>query len=415
MFENPRGSCRSSPMRFFHHKRDARMGQPLDLIGFGRNSPMGNESLTRPVNQPWLRLFSRLPAGLVGMLVLIVGVETVVNSHRADLAPVWAEDWRFSSWAAKRIAPGSDVLCFGDSLVKYGVLPRVIEAKTGLKAYNLAVNGGPIPSAYFLLKQALDAGARPKAIVADFAALMLRDESQASLFNYPELATVADCVELAKVTGDADFLGSTLLAKLLPTFAWRFEIRQYLVTTLGGGDGSQRLAVAKFRQIWTKQRGAQPMHPGRIRHPREDFLIDGVSPSSWAIDPKNEVFLDRFLTLAEGRGIPVYWLIPPLCPEAHALRNQRGADETYARLVRSKLARFPNVVVLDARGSGYDNSVHIDHLHLDRVGATAFSEDVATIVEERLRSAQIAGGWVQLPNYWARPEALADRRGSTVQ
>ena len=387
----------------------------MDRIGVGRNLAKGSESLASSLIQPWLRLFSRLPAGLVGMVVLVAGVEAVVNVHRADLAPVWAEDWRFSAWAAVRQAPGSDVLCFGDSLVKYGVLPRAIEAKTGLKAYNLAVNGGPIPSAYFLFKQALDAGARPRAIVVDFAALMLHDESQVSLYNYPELATVADCVELARVTGDADFLASTLLAKLIPSYAWRFEIRQSLQTTLAGVDGSQRRSVSTFRRIWEKERGAQPMHPGRVRHPSEDFLIAGVSPEAWSIDPKNEIFLDRFLALAEARGIPVYWVIPPLCPEAHALRSQRGADEAYGRLVRLKQARFPGVVVLDARASGYDNSVHIDHLHLDRIGATAFSEAIATIVERRLRDDQITKSWVKLPNYSARPEALADRRGSTVQ
>ena len=400
---------------FLHHKRDTGMGQPLNRVGVGRNFAKGSESLARSLIKPWMRLFSRLPAGLVGMLALVAGVEAVINAFRADLAPVWAEDWRFSAWAAERQAPGSDVLCFGDSLVKYEVLPRAIEAKTGLKAYNLAVNGGPIPSAYFLLKQALEAGARPKAIVADFVTLMLRDESKASLFNYPELATVADCVELAWVTGDADFLASTLLAKLVSSYAWRFEIRQYLRTTLARANGSHRRSVANYRRIWEKELGAQPMPPGRIRHPNEDFLIDGVSPESWSISPTSEIFLDRFLTLAEARGIPVYWVIPPLCPEAHILRSQRGADDVYSRLVRSKLERFPNVVVLDARGSGYDNSVHIDHLHLDRVGATVLSEAIAAIVERRLRDDQITESWVNLPTYSARPKVLADRRGPTVQ
>ena len=376
---------------------------------------MANESLARKLIQPRLRLVSRLPAGLVGMLALVLAVETVITTHRADLAPVWAEDWRFSAWAASRQAPGSDVLCFGDSLVKYGVLPRAIEAKTGLKAYNLAVNGGPIPSAYFLLQQALDAGARPKAIVADFAALMLGDESRASLFNYPELATVADCFELAWATRDDDLLASTLLAKLLPSYAWRFEIRQYLQSTLEWRDGSQRRAVANYRRIWEQERGAQPMPPGRLRHPREDYLIDGVSPESWEIDPHNEVFLDRFLNLAEARGIPVYWVIPPLSPEAHIRRVQRGSDQTYDRWVRSKLERFPGVVVLDARGSGYDNSVHVDHIHLDRVGAAAFSAEIATLIEGRLQGDRIGGSWVELPTYSAQPEALADRRGSTTR
>jgi hypothetical protein len=35
------------------------------------------------------------------------------------------------------------VLAFGDSIVKFGFVPRVIEAEAGLSAYNLATDGGP--------------------------------------------------------------------------------------------------------------------------------------------------------------------------------------------------------------------------------------------------------------------------------
>ena len=130
------------------------------------------------------------------MVALLVGVETIISGYRVDLAPTWAEDWRFSAWAAERQAPGSDILCFGDSLVKYGVLPRVIEAKSGLKGYNLATSGGTMPSAYFLLERALAAGARPRAVVADFATLMLQDDGPLAIQNYAELASLADCVDL---------------------------------------------------------------------------------------------------------------------------------------------------------------------------------------------------------------------------
>ena len=85
---------------------------------------------------------ARLPRGLLGMLALIAAVEGSLAAHRADFATPWGEDWRFSAWAAREKSPGCDVLCFGDSLVKYGVVPKVIEARTGLRSYNLATSGG---------------------------------------------------------------------------------------------------------------------------------------------------------------------------------------------------------------------------------------------------------------------------------
>ena len=103
---------------------------------------------------------------LLGMIALIAAVEGSLAAHRIDFATPWTEDWRFSAWAAREKSPGCDVLCFGDSLVKYGVMPRVIEARTGLKSYNLATSGGTMPTAFFLFRQALDAGVVDELVVS---------------------------------------------------------------------------------------------------------------------------------------------------------------------------------------------------------------------------------------------------------
>jgi len=363
------------------------------------------------------RRSARIPRGLLGMLALVAAVEAVVGGLRHDLASPLAEDWRIAARAAREKAPGREVLCFGDSLVKYGVLPRVIEARTGLKSYNLATSGGTMPSAYFLLRQALDAGARPKAIVADFAALMLKDPDPPALQNYAELASVRDCVDLAWTSGSGDFLAASVLSKLLPSFQWRFEIRVAVRAALDGRSASRRAFLPIHRAQWDREAGAQPMPPGRVRHPSEDFLIDGVSPGTWACERRNQAYLDRFLGLAGSRGIPVYWLIPPLCPEAHARRAARGSDEAYGRFARAMIGRHRNVVVLDARGSGYDDSVHIDHIHLDRRGASVLSGDLAAILADRLERSTIGPSWVEMPRYAGRASdgptaALARTRAS---
>ncbi len=351
------------------------------------------------------------------MLALMVLVEIFVGRHRSDIVSPSAEDWRFAAWAAARKAPGADLLCFGDSLVKYGVLPKVIEARTGWKSYNLATSGGTMPSEYLLLKQALAAGARPKAIVADFAALMLDDPVPTPLLHYPELATVSDSAGLAWVSGDASLGASLLLAKLLPSFRWRFEVRDLVMANLQGQIGSKRAFLRDAHWRWEANLGAQPMPPGRVRHPSEDYLIDGVSPASWAVDPRGEVYLDKFLTLARSQQIPVYWLIPPLVPEAHSRRARRGTDAAYDRLVRSKLSQYPNVVVLDARQSGYDDSVHIDHIHLDRIGATALSVAIGTVIDRRPQGKTAITAWVTLPTFSSDPptESLARERGPVVR
>ena len=127
--------------------------------------------------------------------------------------------------------------------------------------------------------------------------------------------------------------------------------------------------------------------------------------------------LDRFLALAGSHRIPVFWLMPPLCPEAHARRARRGSDRSYGEFARRMIERHEDVVVLDARTSGYDDSVHIDHLHLDRRGAAVLSADLATVLADHLARADRGSAWVEMPAFAGRavddpPAGLARSRAS---
>src|SRR4051812_42261979 len=109
------------------------------------------------------------PWGTMGMIVVVATVELLV--HRVEdrhFTTNAALSWAYGGRAADRKAAGRDVLCFGDSMVKFGVAPRVLEDRLGTKAYNLALYAGSPTASYFLLRRALEAGARPSAILVDF-------------------------------------------------------------------------------------------------------------------------------------------------------------------------------------------------------------------------------------------------------
>jgi hypothetical protein len=362
---------------------------------------------------------ARIPSGLLGMLLMVLTIEAVISGHRSDLMTPWAEDWRISALAAETKSIGCEVLCFGDSLIKQGVLPRVIEARTGLRTFNLATSGGTTPSAYFLFRRALDSGARPRAVVVDFAALMVQDDDRTNLRNYPDLATVRDCLDLTTISGDFNFLASLAVSKLLPSYRWRFELRTGVQASLDGRGCSQQDILRFYRALWDREAGAQPSHSPRIFHPREDFLIEGHSPKDWTCDPKDQVYIERFLALAESHRIAVYWLLPPMAPAVHARQALRGSNLAYDRFVRSIAAKHPGTVVLDARNSRYDDSVHIDFLHLDHRGASVLSADLATVVMEGLAARSTPGiGWLVMPPLDGRtgnePRAMtAGSRSST--
>src|SRR5262249_46347702 len=109
-----------------------------------------------------------LPWGLLGMLGLVVAIESFVARDLLDFSDPVSLSWRLAARWAAHAAPGRPVRSAGDSLIKPGLIPRVIPARSGLAATNLAIARGPAPATFFLIRRAFDSGARPAALVVDF-------------------------------------------------------------------------------------------------------------------------------------------------------------------------------------------------------------------------------------------------------
>ena len=100
------------------------------------------------------------------MLALVTVVERYVERHDLLFASVLESAWK---WSGDHVATaaGRPVVGFGDSLVKNSLLPSVLDARSGMKAWNLAVPSGQAPLHYFLFRRLLRAPARPLAVVID--------------------------------------------------------------------------------------------------------------------------------------------------------------------------------------------------------------------------------------------------------
>ena len=67
-----------------------------------------------------------------------LAVESFVSRHFPDLASSYSQEWQKTGRNVRHEAPRSEVLCFGDSLVKVGVAPRVLEHRLGKRVFNFA-------------------------------------------------------------------------------------------------------------------------------------------------------------------------------------------------------------------------------------------------------------------------------------
>jgi hypothetical protein len=332
------------------------------------------------------------------MIGLMVVIERGVDRHHLD--QTMAMDWRRAGQDARREAPGCNALAFGDSLVKVGVVPSVVEARSGLKTFNLALSGAQAPTSYFMLRRALRAGAHPDLVVVDFMPAILSQglDYGPALRRWPDLASPGEALELAFAARDGRFLAATLLAELLPSLKDRETIRANVLVFLRGGTPIWRSINLTAARNMNKNRGALVL-PASAFQPRPDhFAIwsrDALA-SPRSCHPLQERYVRKFLALAAERGIPVVWLLPQIAPEAQALCEREGMDARLNRFVRRTAAEYANVVVVDARRAGYLQSDYSDISHLNRLGASVFSADLGDALKTIREAGPNGPRWVEL-------------------
>lgn len=346
---------------------------------------------------------ARLPHGFLGMLALVLGCELAIARQGISLLNVQPAMFRFAARAAEREAPHCDILCLGDSLVKLGLVPRLLEAELGRSTYNLALIAGQPPSSYFLLRRALEAGARPSAVVVNFKANCLSYPPWVNVRQWCEIGGLRDCLELAWAAPDAHVSGTILTDWLLPSFQSRDQLRSWILAALAGQSGASYSETVPYWHNWSANQGAQIMPKNPVGRTDPKLLEKSIYyPDQWWCDPVNARYLQRFLKLARTHNIPVFWLLAPIQPCVQAKREQNGLDERYMKLVQRALAKFPNLFIIDGRHSGYEPDVFIDFSHLDRDGAAALSAGVASVLRDHFtRGSDRESRMVALPAYEA--------------
>jgi len=345
------------------------------------------------------------------MLAIVVAFEAYVGAYGEAFSEFSAADWRLTRRAASHEAREAEILGFGDSLLKFGLLPESIERQTGLKTFNLSILGGQAASSYFLLRLSLESGARPKAILLDCQDLPSKptfpDVRGLGLAPHvrcwPELLGVREAAELAWSGRDASFFGTILVRSFLPSFNVRRELRSGLGQLVRKGDTTAWRQQRAQARNWQLNRGTLVMAP-KPTNPTKITPDRMAEPwEEWSPDPVTSEYLRKFFALASGAGIRVFWVIPPTSPEHEGLRVKTGQHAYYTKLAEDLRAEFPGMVVIDGRAPGYGRGVFIDDSHLDRVGAVAFTSDVAEAVARGMAPGGETERWVALPPFRERP------------
>lgn len=347
-----------------------------------------------------------VPWGLIGALVLIALVERSLARRSAYLTTEVAACWKYAAESAtSRVADG-EILGFGDSLMKYGFQPRVIEARTGRAAFNLASYGAPPSMDLIVLRRVLDSGKRPSALVVCFQVVHLGGTARYHAREFAEFVTPSEAYGLARADGDPGLFGWLMMARLLPSLRSRFEIRGKVLTALRGEGPDWSKALPVFRRNWNRNRGA---HVGPGDPLASGDLTDrarSLYPDAFRL-PENsapEVSIRRFLDLAASHDIPVVWVLPPMPAAIEARQEQTRIVAATDALLGMLRRDYPGLMVLDGRRNRYaDDAFCADGFHLNSRGANAFSRDVGDFLRKHRGDAATQASWAALPRYRPGP------------
>ena len=352
----------------------------------------------------------RIPFGVVGMIGLIVLIECFVGRNWLDFSDPVSLSWRFSAQAARTEAVGNQILCLGDSLVKHGLIPSVIEGESGLRTLNLSAARAPTLMTYFLLRRAIDAGSRPNVIIVNAKPAVLIGGPDFNARYFQEIMTVREWFELFQITRRSSLMVSMLAGRLLPSLRCRMEIRSNLLAALRGTTGPLHDINCTLWRNWTVNGGANIANlDSKCEEKSTPELARRMQTDIFHVDRMNTEAIERLLRLAHESNIRVFWLLTPLTPGLQALRDQSGAETAYEQLVRSTQARHPqSMTVLDARRAAYPPECFVDSTHLNGRGATVLSRAVATALEAELGQLERATvpRWIALERTDNYPDVL---------
>ena len=352
---------------------------------------------------------ARLPHGLIATLALIAFIEHGITRRELDFRHPWAWDWHLSGRAARRASAGNDVLCLGDSMMKFAIAPNIQAREIDGRVYNLAIGAAPPPVSYFQLKRAYEAGARPRVVLVDFIPHLLAKGPYISQRLWPEYLDWHEAIDLSRNARDARLFGMIAAAKLLPSVRDRMEIRAGITEALAGRDASARAGVLENIRNWRENRGAEMVEKRTWPAPDFSRYAPDLYPDAWHPAAFNVTYVERLLSLAAAHGTTVVVLIPPFNEAVRRERERKGLDVAFDDFLRNLQSRHADLVVIDARSSDYNDAVHYDPIHLDREGAAALTRAVAGIIRPHLDKTKVADAprWVLAPKFEHAPQLEA--------
>jgi len=259
----------------------------------------------------------------------------------------------------------AEILISGSSRALTHFDPRVIAQQTGLKTFNIGINGSQTDMQLAVLKTYLEHNTRPKLLVHSLDSYSFVTSRSGVYFTgqYLPYLDESPIYEALRVVDPGIWK-----ARYLPLYGYAVEDLNFTWLTgfgrlLGRSPTETRYLGFEPRDAeWTRDFDRlKQSHPGGVRV---------------AIEPEGVQALEDILLLCETRGIRVLLVYSPVYYEMQSLEINH--DEVFGRFYQ--LARTRHVELWDYSRSAvsYNRRFFYNSQHLNAHGAAVFSEDFAT-------------------------------------
>ena len=252
---------------------------------------------------------------MIGGFVLII-IIVISVAGASDLLENKESDYRYASFFTEK--QPVDVLLIGSSHVRHGIFPMELWKTRGISAYNLAGNGGTIPSSYWVLVNALDYRV-PEAVVMDVFDMwpgrivsdrygQVHEQFDAFPLSVHKAQTVLDLFRDPSLT---DRAGNNLHEKRWEFF-WNLGEYHSRWSSLGKDDFAGERAISESSRVW---KGAMPLS-GVVDRKKHVYKENGASADSaggseadsqdgkaLVYDEQSKVYLEKIIKLCKDRDI----------------------------------------------------------------------------------------------------------------
>ena len=312
----------------------------------------------------------------VGVLVLIVMVVCSVGAV-SNLLENKESDWRYASFFTEEQAV--DVLLIGSSHIRHGVFPMELWRTRGIAAYNLAGNGCTIPSAYWVLVNALDYQV-PEVVVMDVFDMwpgrivsdrygQVHEQFDAFPLSVHKAQMVLDLFRDPTLT---DRNGNNLYEKRWEFF-WNLREYHSRWASLGKVDFAGERAIAEKSRVW---KGAMPLS-GVVERKEHTYKKSGAGEQP-VYDEQSKEYLEKIIDLCDDRGIRLILVNTGFdCSDEAKLFHDSVVD-----IAADKGVPYYDFTKEDFIDFGTDLNSTGHNTHVNFSGAEKMSERVGDILAE---------------------------------